>query len=686
MSAEDDYVKGNLDTLREMQLSGMSAEERVTWQGKIDNVKKQYDEARAIEKDEKRSADERKQAKDQADAIAKAAPAITKSLISAVNAFRKGDAINGSADIMDICASLAPVISTFLSAAGPVGAIIGAFFSIIGQILRCFGPKQESDVSKLMKYMDELRAQDRLEDIKAVHNDVLAQGLTLLKEARVLARLLAKPLDNHDDYLAFTRGLDSTAIILGDTGPHKSVAMFEQWKVLEYLKDPKNQDVPLWPTVLGIYCKTYSDLVTSTMTITAMTNTDDMQARLNDVAPDSTSKLSDKDRHSLEKKLVLIQAYGDARQREYESCNQIALEGLKSLTSVARQWGLYAHVGTKHNMYVARGPKNIRDGDWTTFSDSNYYHRFTLFAGAGATIRDGQASSEFNFKPDYHCFVLKSNSSSYPGSHHFVDHMWVNADKLSLTGQRNILDNFNPAFTDICAGGETDKDLSVFGGVAAAPGSVVAWKLDAKDNYNTARLESGNWWPGTKAPVTTARVAVAPVPPAGDPDGAGIPAGWKGWILYGSMRGSTEVYVNESNRGCYIPGPADWGPSVGIAVDENYLWYYQPAGFAVVSHASVMKSVNSGGKIPPRWLHYPSLPQDLRGLVSLSPCEDGTILIAANPPGKAQTIQTAPYEIDIAKGTVKVGDWTKIRGEALHVQKLPMPGWSLFKSLTAKLT
>lgn len=40
------------------------------------------------------------------------------------------------------------------------------------------------------------------------------------------------------------------------------------------------------------------------------------------------------------------------------------------------------------------------------------------------------------------------------------------------------------------------------------------------------------------------------------------------------------------------------------------------------------------------------------------------------------TIQTAPYTIDVVKGTVTIsGPWTKIPGEALHVHKLPMPGW-----------
>jgi hypothetical protein len=121
LSAQDDYVNQNLAILRDLQMSGMDPEEYLSWQATVDDVNDEYVRARAIEKDDKRTAEERKRAKEVADGIAKAAPAITKSVISAIKAFNKGDSINGAADIMDICASLAPLISTFLDAAGPEG-------------------------------------------------------------------------------------------------------------------------------------------------------------------------------------------------------------------------------------------------------------------------------------------------------------------------------------------------------------------------------------------------------------------------------------------------------------------------------------------------------------------------------------------------------------------------------------
>ena len=738
MSAQDDYVKQNLEILRNLQMSGMDPEEYLSWQGKIDDVNDHYLAARAIEKDEKRTAEEHKRAKEVADGIAKAAPAITKSVISAIKAFSKGDSINGAADIMDICASLSPLISTFLSDAGPEGALIGALFSVIGQILRCFGPKEESDVSKLEKFLNELKAQTELESIKAVHDEVLTYARTLLRQAASLQTLLSKPLQTHKDYKSFYVGLKQSSIVLSDTNPHASVSMFEQWKVLEYLQVPENQDVALWPTVLGICCKTYSDLVSSTMTITAMVNTDDVLARLADVDPGSASGLSLQDRRDLEKLLLDIVAYAGARKLEYESCNERMLDALHGLTVPARRWGLYGCIAPNYALKFTSGPKNVTSGSWVDRSDRNFYHQLTLIPEAAATIRNDQVSSQFNFKPAHHCFVLKSTSGRYPGDHHWVDHLWVRADTMDVDNVRQVLDKFAPAFTDISASEETDKGLGVVAGsaeVTGAPGSVMRWGLDATDGYNSAQLERFNWWPQTKSAVTTIQAVTGPESATGDPDEAAIPPGWTGQVIYASMRDSTEIYVNTANQDHSVPGPPGWGPCTGIAVDQNYLWLYQPFGFAVVSHASIL-SYLGGARPAPRWLQYPTMPPalvgenlnqgdgahqvtytgyvdgrysdrslaakpPLQGLISLSPCDDGTLLAAvvhrtikANPipydymeydVTDKWTIQTAPYKIDIVKGTVSVDSWMKIPGEALHVQKLPMPGWALLASLTAKL-
>lgn len=744
MSATDDYVKENLDILREMHLKGMDAEEYLAWKTKIDDIWRRYEEVRGREKDDKR-------AEEVADAIAKDAPEITKSVIAALKAFSNGDAVNGSAEVMDICASAAPLISTFLNAAGPEGALVGALFSVIGQILRCFGPKEESDVSKLEKFLIDLEAQKELRSIKAVHDDVLAHATTLLKEAASLQKLLAKPLRTHDDYQTFYTGLQESNIVLNNTSAHQSVSMFENWQVLQDLEDPEKQDVALWPTVLGIFCKTYSDLVSSAMTITAMANTDDMKARLADVWPVSTpakcpncgvplghlfpddlspNELSPAERRDLEKKLLDIKAYAGARKLEYESCNKRVLQALEKMTGVAQRWGLYGCIAQNQALKFTSGPTNVKNGNWTDLSDVNYYHRLMLFPDPATTIRDGQVSSQFNFKPDYHCFVLKSTGYDYPGSHHWVDHLWLNTDRMAITSARNILDNFTPAFTDIWGVGENDKGLDIFAGtaeVSGSPGTVTRWGLDARDGYKAAQLERVNWQPSTTSAVGTGPGRARP--------GTGARRSRRGGDCpprdgVDPLRLDARVHPGlrqHENKDHCIPVPAGWGHYTGVTVDQTYLWLYHTFGFAVVSHASVLRYL-SGKRTEPRWMLYPSLPSNLlgqisdlegmdhkdaqitcngfgvlappplQGLISLSPCEDGTLVVAVvhrtekQCPGRIYevndewTIQTAPYAIDIVKGTVSLGSWTKIPGRALHVQKLPMPGWALFSSLIAKLS
>lgn len=123
------------------------------------------------------------------------------------------------------------------------------------------------------------------------------------------------------------------------------------------------------------------------------------------------------------------------------------------------------------------------------------------------------------------------------------------------------------------------------------------------------------------------------------------------------MRESTQVYVNTGSKDHYIPVPAGWGHYTGVTVDQTFLWLYHTFGFAVVSHASVLSYLR-GTQSAPRWMRYPSLPSDLlgqtsdldgmghkdaqfiyngfgvlarpplHGLISLSPCEDGTLVAA----------------------------------------------------------
>ena len=325
--------------------------------------------------------------------------------------------------------------------------------------------------------------------------------------------------------------------------------------MLEYLQNSDNQDVELWPAVLGVCCKTYADLVSSTMTITAMTHSDDLLARLDDLESPGLT-MTDRHKGELETALLDLVAYGKARMTEYRSVNARTLRALRGVTKAAQGWGFHACIADNYALKFVTGPKKVTSGDWKDVSDRNYYHQVMLVEDSTQTITKGQVSSEYNFKPTHHCYVLKTTSSSYPGSHHWVDHLWVHADTMDVDHVRNVLDGFTPAFSGISASGQDDAGASVFAGTGAgtgAPGSITKFRLGSKDNFNTADLVRENWWPQTKGAVTSISAVTAPVSPSGDPDAAALPAGWGDTLIYASMKDSNEIYLNFGNTGPLRP-------------------------------------------------------------------------------------------------------------------------------------
>ena len=90
----------------------------------------------------------------------------------------------------------------------------------------------------------------------------------------------------------------------------------------------------------------------------------------------------------------------------------------------------------------------------------------------------------------------------------------------------------------------------------------------------------------------------------------------------------------------------------------------------------------------------------LKGLISLSPCKDGTLFASAYTRTVAKSTSgdhflfeakdslasyTTKYSIDLKAGRLNVDPWVKCGGVALQVQKMPIPCWSQFESLNGVL-
>ena len=194
------------------------------------------------------------------------------------------------------------------------------------------------------------------------------------------------------------------------------------------------------------------------------------------------------------------------------------------------------------------------------------------------------------------------------------------------------------------------------------------------------------------------------------------------------MHSSPDIYLDQSNTRGYVPSP--WGNYTGIEVDPYYVWVFRPDAFACATHASVISCVQ--GKRPsPRWMaydmpgeylfdsyqvnvggvptpwetsrerqreHADTLPP-FKGMVAFTACPDGTLLASAFKrkvyhPDKetyqaedtgSPSLYVSDYTIDLEAGRIDVEPWKQLGGAAFELQKLPVPCWSLFEKLKAKL-
>jgi hypothetical protein len=118
-------------------------------------------------KSEKLTAEEKAKYGRVATGLAKGLTDVTKGALAAKHAFEGGNPMAGSAAIMDICSSVASMIGAISAAGGPVGALIGALFSMVSQILTFFAPPAESLTDQIEKLIVKLEGKDKWRQIRA---------------------------------------------------------------------------------------------------------------------------------------------------------------------------------------------------------------------------------------------------------------------------------------------------------------------------------------------------------------------------------------------------------------------------------------------------------------------------------------------------------------------------------------
>ncbi|HAP40058.1 MAG TPA: hypothetical protein DCQ94_09890 [Nitrospira sp.] len=658
---------------------------------KANNLKIQFLKDWKKYRDEEISKEDRQKIEKKLENLAKALPGVTKGTLSAITAFKNGDAISGSAAIMDICASLAPLLAGLSAAGGPPGMLVGAIFSMVGQILSFFAPQSESLTSKIEKLLRDLKAEETQQDITTVHQAIRVYASSLRQAARRAAAAMGgdKPLL---DLMVTDEIIKAINPLEGNT-----VTLFRG--VTNWLNEPKNQTLDLWPAILSAACQAWADMMAAALTLLSFVHTDEVENRY-----ETAKKLTDpKETRRAEKALMKLQAHVIARLVIFKADNDLLLEILQELVPAAQNRGMFWMIGENARTYAGT---HIKQGV------------FENLGGEGKSISAVVPRKDIGSpRPTYYHVGLESWGT--PG----YDRTYISEIKPPYTSQdskqlvdENGKDDPFRGLSDIWA--EPGDQLNNIRLYTAKGKAITGCGVDVEKGMNKAR---GTGYAQTlKADVKSVRVLHHPQAFLNDPDNTpGILTGADYCVYGGLARENSEIYVDiGKGKSGYVPSP--WGGYDGLGVDRHYLWVFGSGSFACATHASIMRCLK--GEINrPRWMeHWPKdilytqeynrdknkvlgEEKPLKGLVDVCPCDDGTLVAAlykrtvtltypslpSNYPlhsfGDINALYTAAYHTDLKNKTIRV-DWTKIEvSTGIRVHKLPVFCWSLFESLPAML-
>jgi hypothetical protein len=692
--SQQDYIAEILGLMAMKQFlpDSISAEDRRTFEAPLSRraakLVKEYAAAReevaGLAADDAR----RKEFDKRTENLAKALPGITKGTLAAISAFQKNDPINGSAAVMDICASLAPMLGALSAAGGPPGMLVGAIFAMVGQILSFFAPKSESLTSQIAKLLKDLQADEKARQIKAVHTSITNYASSLNRATGRIEAALSKP------------GLQIMVIsqIIRDFNPIDGPTINKFWEVAEWLQEEKNQGHDQWPNVLAGMCQAYMDLMSTIITVMSLVSTDAMQERF-----DESEKLPADKGSEVRRVLTELLALATARLIEYGACNDAQLEYLRQSVAPARDRGMLWQIDDSDKGHLWAGT-NIHLGS------------FKYLGGEAKRIAVAVAKEDLaSASRTYHAVALEpwidQGWKGYDRTYHCV----VKAPYDSMAAKQ--LGSLH-AVTDVwatSAAGENKKEVYLY---LVKAKELQGYALGADGSLRSVYSRT------LKVDARAVRVVHDPSSVSGDPDGLVQAAGKPklDFIAYAGAAASSQIYVDASGKEGYVPSP--WGGYSGLGVDQDFVWVYRADGLACATHASVMRCLR-GEIAKPRWMAYDPAqllytavygrdqgkvrdPKPLKGLVDLCACDDGTLVAALytrsvveQPPAvsswpqssgesvyvfkDANALYGAVHEIDVKNGTIAV-TWTKLgRATGVRVQKLPVFCWSLFESLRASL-
>jgi hypothetical protein len=759
---DEEELNANLDLLLQIQLDNVANDPIATQnlKDKIEKVREEYREAAEKGKTEKYY-------KDLADSIAKSLPQIVKGTYAATEAFKKGDYITGSAAIMDICASVIPVFTSLFSAAGPAGALVGALFSVIGQILSFFAPKQPSLEEKIQKMLDRLQSEEQIQDMTAVgysissyatslrtrcmgsqkmekpvalagtvsltadSKAVTGKGTTFTQTAEVgqwllfesdptqkpykidsiaddtsltlasgypgaskesvtvkylrrtivrrsIDQILAMPLTTEPEADAFLVELEGLQWGLVRDQGKLDAPVFATWKVAAYLEREENRAKEGWPEVLGVWCRTYTDLLTANTMLSCLADPKTMDRLLDETrATNKQSLLPRSTKKSCHDALIKLKALVSELPRSWESDKKQMLKIVQKVRAAARERGMYAHLGYwagGNVLYIAAGNGSSDALKW------DYKKNTAWLTSISIHVPKAQIDS---FVPKYE--VLTCEDGNRIGRH------TLDSVTSTLSDQTPVIEpgkNSGEKFLDVCGivmnDGTPDVDYTtepktlVTLAIEYTIGIRVVYYTIDKNNKSTRLYTSPSMVLGN---TRCLYLATSGLP--GDP-GANAVSDLKAPVVYLGNRNFNLLQVLAWKDWRSVLGPETWVNYNGIEVDPYYLWVFGKDGIACATHASIMKCRRDQTERP-SWIYHDfdkSLWQSGQPpeVISLYPCADGTLVASM-----LSDIYTADYEIDRKSNRIVTSSWVKRGGNAKQVIKMPIACWPVLESLKANL-
>jgi hypothetical protein len=666
------------------------------------------------------------------DRIAKGMPIITAGIASAIGAFKKEDYMTGSAALMSICSGTAILLPP------PTGPAVGAFFGLIGQILGYCVLQEPSLEDKIEKLLRDLKDEQNKETITAVGHSIGSYTTSLItrcwgtKSSKGIGDILAMPLTSEkeaDDFLVEMIGLKWG---LEKDNVTFDVPRFANWEVAGYLENQANQRTEGWPEVLGIWCRTYIDLLTANTMLSCLADPQTLDRLINETRPDKQSlpNLNEHTKRDCHRALLNLKSLAKSLSESWESDKKEMLKVVQAVRPAARERGMYVHIGYRDDgsLYTASGSGNKDALRW------DYKAGRPRLNGISIHI---PAAEKDSFAPKYEVFTCGGDIGGGAIGRHTLDSV-----KNTLSDLRVVLASPMPGpnerFLAVSAMALHDKSsLNRYVGGVYQPTTLVSLLIENThdkinyvdlyvmvDNSSTKLLSFEErpvlagakdvrslYLPPTTLPDDPDADAMAADAKAGDltqPQGppllaqitnivyAGVRDGNKIHVMACDIHGSggdsvkytgTEVITYENNTSKRLFGTVQgpqWTSYNGIEVDPYYLWVFGKAGIACATHTSIIKCRQ--GKIArPEWIYHE---EEHREVTSLCPCADGTLV--ANIAGN---IYTADYEIErpvhwaqsFKPGRIVTSPWVKRGGNAKQVIKKPIPCWSMLESLTKKL-